>query len=83
MFEEMMEQINTKIRSSILDNLTDVISLEGKFPLLLNRKQVAELIGISVNSFDDHYRYKPDFPKEDSLKRWKKSEVIAYFKETA
>ena len=82
MFEEMLAELNTQIRSMILKNVKDFISLEGKFPIMMTREETAKLIGISVNPFDEKYRYnsKKHFPKPDEMGRWNKFEVIEYFK---
>lgn len=82
MFEEMMAELNVQIRGMILENTKDFISMEGQFPILMTRKETAKLLGIGVNSFDDHYRYPPEmnFPKPDEMGRWNKFEVIEYFK---
>lgn len=38
MFEEMLAELNTQIRSMILENVKDFISLEGQFPTQLTRQ---------------------------------------------
>lgn len=79
MFEEMIAELNKQVRIIVLDNIQDFISMEGKFPILMTRELTAKLIGISVNPFDEYYRYEPDFPKPDKMGRWNKFEVIEYF----
>ena len=81
MFEEMIAELNKQVRIIVLDNIQDFISMEGKFPILMTREQTAKLIGISVNPFDEYYRFPPEmnFPKPDKMGRWNKFEVIEYF----
>ncbi|MCH4175930.1 MAG: hypothetical protein LKF43_00385 [Streptococcaceae bacterium] len=43
--------------------------------LLINRKEVSDLLGVSPTTFDECYRYKTDFPKEQPGKKWSRLAV--------
>lgn len=50
--------------------------------VLLNKSQVAELLGVKPRTVIEKYRNRPDFPKPYSISakalRWSKDEVLGF-----
>ena len=72
----LSEWIKSIIENTV-NNLVAVRELELN-ATTLGRQEVAEMLGISVDSFDKYYRYSKDFPKELPGKRWSKIAIINY-----
>lgn len=76
----IQESIENWIKS-IIENTINSLVERRELELnatTLGRQEVAEMLGISVDSFDKYYRYSKDFPKELPGKRWSKIAIINY-----
>lgn len=77
---DIQEQLGSWIKN-IIQNTVSILIDKQEIELnatTLNRKDVADMLGISPDSFDKYYRYSPDFPKELPGKRWSKLAIINY-----
>ncbi len=57
-------------------------NLNNKFPILLNRQQASELLGIDPKSFDRYVRNHPDFKcfMVGKQERYIKHQIIQFIK---
>lgn len=52
--------------------------LEEMYAELWNKQKVLEKLDVSSRTFDEYFRYDPNFPKELPCTRWRKYEIIAW-----
>lgn len=80
--DNIQEQLGDWIKNVIQSTVSGLIEKQEieLNATTLNRKDVADMLGISTDSFDKYYRYSPDFPKELPGKRWSKLAIINYLK---
>ena len=74
--ESFFLPIKEKFISLLEEAIQTVLKYHTKqYPLMLNKIQVSELLGVDVKTFDANYRYRVGFPKED-CKRWSYQAVV-------
>ncbi|MBX5325033.1 DNA-binding protein [Streptococcus cristatus] len=72
--EELIQAIASQIKFTVLQSA----NIEESFPLELKRKDVAKMLGVSVDTFDDRFRYQKGFPNIND-KRWPRDAVREWY----
>ena len=68
--EELIQAIASQIKFTVLQSA----DIEEAFPLELKRQDVAKMLGVSVDTFDNRFCYQKGFPNIND-KRWPRDAV--------
>lgn len=72
--EELIQAIASQIKFTVLQSA----DIEESFPLEFKRKDVAKMLGVLVDTFDDRFRYQKGFSNINN-KRWPRDAVREWY----